>query len=733
MGNGIGINCKIWAVKGSSVAKKGAIDNIRDSIIYITNKEKTMANGAMDPLNQLHRECKYVENDLKTFEGAYVGGNNVSSPKAEDAVAEMMEIKRFYGKENGRAAAHMVISLPEDESGIQNASRLLILCDHVVKEVFPNYQAIYAIHTNTDNLHAHVIINTVGLDGKKIHEDNSFVREVLHPCINKYASVYGFSQNQKWKTFSFVGKKINLRQEIDQAIEQSNTFEDFVKVLQKKDISVRTGKYISLALPEMKKAIRTHQLGPNYTRDAIVERIRTRKEEFHQSVAHDYVLKDKDKYGMDPILRKMPKYQDMTPVQKKEVIHLLRLGKNPWRENQKRNWQLNRIADDLNAMERIRSYIEFYSPDYRVESALAGMLEAKKKVANERKQITALRRRYKPILDIYQEMKEIEKKAYLYEYQGVAKYRLEFEQYRQLTERLKNGYGKDVMEVAAFLEKCEEQYLYAKAQEKELSDEYRELKKYATSRGMIKETNDQGLLDLIGYYKDKENAKMRVTSGDAFYIACDNAGVVLQVIKSPSTDRYGNVTQEYEIKVLGRDRRVLRSFSGSGQRFCEEIYQLQKKYGLKDGKKYQSFQAACEYSKARVWTEEYDQQVPEADESLERYTFAQAINHVTDQRPNRVVVNASNPSYLALSTRDGNNLRVTIFDRLNRAKETFEIPLVQDKNSFGFEEIKKMMEKYDFQGDVVEFNTLDEAKNYRIKREKQLSAKLAESARGKNQ
>ena len=140
-----GIVCKVWNIKGTTDAK-GAIDQLRDSVGYILNDEKTTASGKLDPLNQLTRECKYIENDLKTFEGAYIGGNNISSCDVSSAVAEMMEIKRFYGKEDGRAALHMVISLPEDESSPTNATKLMQLCDSVVKEVYSK-NVLYKVYS----------------------------------------------------------------------------------------------------------------------------------------------------------------------------------------------------------------------------------------------------------------------------------------------------------------------------------------------------------------------------------------------------------------------------------------------------------------------------------------------------------------------------------------------------------------------------------------------------------
>ena len=49
---------------------------------------------------------------------------------------------------------------------------MIMLLEDLLEEIFPEYQAVYAVHTNTENLHIHFILNTVGLNGKKIHMDN---------------------------------------------------------------------------------------------------------------------------------------------------------------------------------------------------------------------------------------------------------------------------------------------------------------------------------------------------------------------------------------------------------------------------------------------------------------------------------------------------------------------------------------------------------------------------------
>ena len=317
-----GIICSVWNIKGET-EKKACGTQVSQSIEYIFNKEKTKGTFDLDPFNQLSRECKYIENDLKTYERAFVSGHNIMSYEPREAALEMMEVKQTFGKLDGRSALHMVISLPEEESIIENASKLLQLADSVVKELFPDNQAVYAVHTNTDNLHVHIILNSVDLKGRKIHQPKGFIKNVLDPCVNKYANVFGFAPNEKWKnsesdTLSFPQIKMLLRTQIDLAIEAADSFESFSEILKENDITVRTGKYISLKLPGMAKAVRTHNLGSNYTRDAIVERIATKKEKMVlQQKRLDNVLTRPDDV-FTPTIFKMPKYKEMSESQKKK-------------------------------------------------------------------------------------------------------------------------------------------------------------------------------------------------------------------------------------------------------------------------------------------------------------------------------------------------------------------------------------------------------------------------------
>ena len=109
-----GITCKVWNIKGAEKSKTTS-SQISDSINYILNDEKTdtivsFENSILNDVSgQLSRECQYVANDVKTLKRTLTGVVNLSS--IESASEEMMEVKSFFSKFDGRSALHGVISL----------------------------------------------------------------------------------------------------------------------------------------------------------------------------------------------------------------------------------------------------------------------------------------------------------------------------------------------------------------------------------------------------------------------------------------------------------------------------------------------------------------------------------------------------------------------------------------------------------------------------------------------
>lgn len=721
-----GIVCKVWNISGD-IQSKAVKDNLKDSVGYILNSEKVDASLSMTVLEQLNRECKYIENDLKTFRGALVGSHNLSSTDIKEAVEQMMETKKFYGKTDGRAALHMLISLPEEESSALNSSKLMELCQDVLKEIFPDNQAVFAVHTNTDNLHIHVIINSVGLTGKKIHQNNKFISDVLHPCINKYASIYGFKQNAKWRVesngdLSFVEQKIKLRNAIDISVENADDFESFIDNLKHQDIQVNVGKYISLKLPGMIKAIRSHQLGNNYTLDSIVERITCRKDDFLKvEVGHYSISRPEDIIA--PNWRKLKRYKELTSNEKEYVLKQLKLGKNPWRENRLKNWQQNRIANSINSKNRIDTYIKHYSFDGSIEGAMSGIIAARKKVAHEKKMVSYAKQKYKPILDIYKQMQPIMKKAFLYEYENVEEYRSEYEKYRELTRRLKDGYNKDVFEVAFFLNECDETLLYAQAELKELSQEYFELKKYSQRNHLIS-SNSNSLLESVGFYDDYNEAGLINLGADSFYLSSLDSDVLVRVDKAPVKDKSGEFTQKYSVTVMDRFGVTIISIDNANgfYDFESKLEKLQNDYHLGHCRKFSNIQSAREHiRKSKVFKYDNAKEINSGESSDKMYSFAQAVNHVKNASHTNVVIDSLDPNYIAVSTVNNGLLKIVILNNHNKPIDSTDIPLVEKKNNDGYEELVRIQKKYGFSDKVLEFDSVDNARkqtNYTTKTHK---------------
>lgn len=726
-----GIVCKLWNIQGKTATRSAKIQ-LEDSIEYVENEEKTgeilsLSESAInDPLAQLGRECQYIENDIKTLKGVYIGGHNLVSPNVKDAVKEMMEVKEFYKKTDGRAALHGMISLPEEESAVENAPKLMQLCENVLKEIFPNNQAIFAIHTNTENLHVHFIVNSVGLNGKKIHQDNNFVKEVLHYVINKYAREYGFTENEKWKAEMptksvFAVTKMHLRKLVDEAIEQADSIEEFVSNLREAGVIVNAGKHISLELEGFGKAVRTHQLGVNYTKDAIIERIGARKAAFESVTVGTHVANANIADIYTPTLTKLKRYRDLNPEEKKRMVRLLRAGRNPWKEQQKMNWQLRQIANELNAVNRVSELTSFYSIDGTLSGALEGIIEAKKQIENEKKIINRQKRKYKPILDIYYEMKKIEKKAYLYEHEYKMEFRPEYERYRELTRRLKNGYAKEIDEVANFVNECEERLLYAHAQLKELSEEYREIKRYEKSRGTSVKYSER-LSEMLDTREMWETSSKGIFETDVFYVVSNTSDVILRVMKLPEPDGRGRLKEIMRVTVLTRYGEKIDEFDSSANlaQFRRKINECEKQYGFTECTRFSKISAAREFLRNTTRASEKDKPLPVPDKEMptssgrKGYTFTQIINLKSVKGANGVhyISNRDNPAYLAIVMSNENEIDIRIVGRDGKIINDVRLPVLTESTSGGYLSIVQMQREYGFSDDMVAFDNLDEAKQY---------------------
>lgn len=582
-----GIVAKIWNIKDGSKGR-GAGAQISDSIDYITNSEKcdeTLGNSQA----QIGRELSYVTNDVKTLEGLYVGCRNISD--IQNATNEMMQVKEFHGKLGGRVALHGIISLDAAESDKKNAGKLMMLLNDLLEEIFPNNQAVYAVHTNTENLHIHFILNTVGLNGTKIHMDKSFMSKVFEPALNRLSEKYGFTPNEAWvkgkedNKVSFGEIIVKLRQAVDEAIERSENFDDFIKDLKGQGLSVNCGKYLSLKADGMTKAVRSYRLGSMYTVEMIRDRILKKREELIRSEVGEHTGRTKEAASVFVKTSPLKKYRDMTDDEKQKCIRALKLGRNPWRERQESNWQIQRLSDEFrrtaNVYELIRTYA---SGSGNAQDALDNIVDRQKELAKEKKTVRENLKTYQPIIRLYKEIKKHARKAYLYEFAGCDEYLSSYMEYKNLCERLEKGYGKTVLEVSAYIEDQENQILYATAQSKELSDEYKTILRFKENELKQSIAEYVSLYDAIGFSKARSRAmQANVFESSIRYIAADGAdGGYVRVVITPDVID-GKRTEKAVVTVFdetGKEVSEISSKDMSTKEFNRSISELKAEYGF---------------------------------------------------------------------------------------------------------------------------------------------------------
>ena len=583
-----GIVVKIWNVTAGSGTRSAAAQ-ISDSIAYIENPEKLGAQIDNFGAVQMGNELTYVMNDIKTAQGLYVGGRHISD--FSRATEEMMQVKEFYGKTDGRVATHGVISLDAEESDPKNASKLMFLLNDLMKEIFPDNQVVYAVHTNTENLHIHFILNTVGLNGKKIHMDNTFMSKVMQPTVNRLADKYGFTRNIEWDKekvadpLSLIDRKMLLRTIIDIAIEQTDSFDAFVAYLRKDGTKVNVGKQISIQMDGMPKAMRTGQLGENYSMSGIARRLENKFNPFVQGVTGEYyaAILPEELANITPL--RMKKYKDMDANEKREAIRLLKLKRNPWLENIHNNWQMQNQADELKNIGYVYKLVHHYSNGAdNCQVAMWEIVNRRKELASERKELRRLLKEYKPIIDIYEEMKKYMLRAYLYDVYGKSEYVADFMAYKELAERLEVGYHKSVEEIADYVAETKAQLFYVKKQEEELSKQYVAIKKYSDKGKLQALSDDYSFFHAIGHSEALYQAKKYgIYASEMKSIVSDNnKNLVIRVVTTPDT-KEGKPTITTSISVI-KDGVCVKEISSKDmdtKAFNKAIYEIQSEYDIK--------------------------------------------------------------------------------------------------------------------------------------------------------
>ena len=247
------------------------------AVKYVMNRKKTTAVSLQDALD-------YAANRDKTeqscFESSY-------ACTLETAFADMRQTKEQWHKPGGVQGYHLVQSFAAGEVTPELAHQIAKeLADRVLGG---QYEYVIGTHLNTGHIHSHIVWNSVScVDGKKYRSNyKSYVKEiraVSDELCRKYklSVIDTENSNHVAKPYAeWLAEKNGqptwrtaIRQDVDDAIQQSLTWRQFLNALERKGYEVRMGrKYPVLRPPGKERFARFKTLGKRYTPEAIQTRI----------------------------------------------------------------------------------------------------------------------------------------------------------------------------------------------------------------------------------------------------------------------------------------------------------------------------------------------------------------------------------------------------------------------------------------------------------------------------
>lgn len=195
---------------------------------------------------------EYITVPEKTQNGRLVSAINC---QVDNAFEQMKETKKKFNKTDKRQAYHIILSFKEGEV---SPDTVFELTERFVKEYLGNdYEAVFAVHDNTEHPHSHIVFNSVSFrDGKKYHYQKEDWEKYIQPITNRLCKEYGLStieldeesgkrrgrdSYQEWNSYrdgKFVWSRMVAR-DVDACIIQAASFESFVSMLENKGYEVK--------------------------------------------------------------------------------------------------------------------------------------------------------------------------------------------------------------------------------------------------------------------------------------------------------------------------------------------------------------------------------------------------------------------------------------------------------------------------------------------------------------
>ena len=213
-----------------------------------------------NPATHLKNALEYVQNPDKTEKCHLVGSVNCLP---DSAYEKMLDTKCVYGKSGKRQGYHVIISFPSDETVTPEQARF-VAEGFMVDILKGEYEAVYAIHTDKEHAHIHIIWNNVNLvTREKYNSSKGNWKNYLQPATNKYCEMLGleimpaeYAKNpvnmskEKWEyEQSFKDYILN---DAKLCLSYVGSLEHFIFLMKRMGYEFKGKDYLSVRIPEMK-------------------------------------------------------------------------------------------------------------------------------------------------------------------------------------------------------------------------------------------------------------------------------------------------------------------------------------------------------------------------------------------------------------------------------------------------------------------------------------------------
>lgn len=279
--------------------------DIINELNYVMNKEKTTYQDELD--KEIKQTLDYDVNDNNREIILSSGINCVSNPEIAymqfNLVYQKYPEKLSWGKDKNNSstkqsikAHHFIQSFKKGEIDPVKAHELgKELCNRAFKN---NHQIIISTHVDKDHVHNHIVVNAIGLDGKKFYSNKESLMNIrsIGDEICRENNLYvikkedykdkpknNFHYKEWMERKKGTSWKQKIQLDIDKLVIKVNSLEELIRELRKQGYTVvessERNKYLKVKPPEKERFVRTKTLGEEYTEEALIRRINEKDKE----------------------------------------------------------------------------------------------------------------------------------------------------------------------------------------------------------------------------------------------------------------------------------------------------------------------------------------------------------------------------------------------------------------------------------------------------------------------